>query len=352
MATEANSEHIPNPSFLWPEGTEPHAFHWARFYALLSISVVIVTVGLYYNSTAVVIAAMLLAPLTEPLLGTARALVLGLARQQLIHLAFVLLASVYVFALAYSILWVFDVPKGRAVPYQVMLRTDPGLEDLLVALAAGTAAAYLRFHRETLSALPGVAIAVALVAPLAAAGILVYYGEIKLSLEAVLLYITNLAAIILSACAVYVVMGLRPFRRGMAATTGVALGWFITLSLVGLLAMQLATATINRFTEAREEERVAAAVEKWRGQQRIRVLDLNITGDRVDLELVFEIPIPKRRGSGNLFSEAVLQSRAQELATAISKSLGRDIDLELRGLYELSETFRGKKKEPQKKKAR
>jgi len=113
---------------LRPNGGEPDTIHWGRFYALLSISVIIVTIGLYYNSTAVVIAAMLLAPLMEPLLGTARAVVLGLARRQLALLAFVFLASAFVFALAFTILWIFDVPKGRAIPYQVMLRTDPGLK--------------------------------------------------------------------------------------------------------------------------------------------------------------------------------------------------------------------------------
>ncbi len=331
---------------LRPNGGEPDTIQWGRFYALLSISVIIVTIGLYYNSTAVVIAAMLLAPLMEPLLGTARALVLGLARRQLALLAFVFLASAFVFALAFTILWIFDVPKGRAIPYQVMLRTDPGLEDLLIALAAGTAAAYLRFHKETLSALPGVAIAVALVPPLAAAGILAYFGETRLSWEACLLYFTNLAAIILSACAVYLTMGLRPYRRGMAATTGVALGWVITLTVVGLLSIQLASATVKRFTEAREEELVTAAIEEWRGQQRIRVLNVDIAGNRVDLELVFEIPIPKRPTARPLFSEAILESRARELVAAISKHLGRDIELVLRGLYELSETFKPTEDEP------
>lgn len=320
--------------------------HWRRFYALLAISVVIVTVGLYYDSTAVVIAAMLLAPLMEPLLGTAAALVLGMARRQLGLLGFVFLSSAFVFALAYTILWVFDVPTGRTVPHEVMLRTDPGLEDLLVALAAGTAAAYLRFHKqETLSALPGVAIAVALVPPLAAAGILVYFGEPRLSWEAFLLYLTNLSAIILSACAVFLAMGLRPPRRGPASTAGVVLGTVITLTLVGLLSIQLASVTVARFTEAREEERVAAAVDEWRGERPIRVGDLDVIGNRVDLELIFEIPIAEHRDGGPLFSETVLEFKAPELVAAISKHLGREVELTLRGLYELSETFKRSEEE-------
>jgi len=141
-------------------------------------------------------------------------------------------------------------------------------------------------------------------------------------------------------------MGLRPYRRGMAATTGVVMGWVITLTVVGLLSIQLASATVKRFTEAREEELVTAAIEEWRGQQRIRVLNVDIAGNRVDLELVFEIPIPKRPTTRPLFSEAILESRARELVAAISKHLGRDIELVLRGLYELSETFKPTEDEP------
>jgi uncharacterized membrane protein len=57
--------------------TERSQSDWIRFYVLLAISVVMATVGLYRNSGAVVIAAMLIAPLMSPILDIASALVMG-----------------------------------------------------------------------------------------------------------------------------------------------------------------------------------------------------------------------------------------------------------------------------------
>ncbi|MCG6861094.1 MAG: DUF389 domain-containing protein, partial [Chromatiaceae bacterium] len=71
---------------------------------------------------------------------------------------------------------VIGAPTAMPVPDQVLARTHPTLDDLEVAICAGFAAAYMLVRRESLSALPGVAIAVALVPPLCSAGILLYFG--------------------------------------------------------------------------------------------------------------------------------------------------------------------------------
>jgi len=170
---------------------------------MLGIAIVIATVGLYRNSGAVVIAAMLIASLMTPIPGIASAMVMGWTRRMLYLLSVVIFASFGTVGLAYVILLLADAPKGMVIPAQVLARTDPGLEELMVALAAGIAGAYVQMRKEEASLLPGVAIGVSLVPPLAAAGILLNFGELADAWEAALLYLTNLAAIVLAACGVF-----------------------------------------------------------------------------------------------------------------------------------------------------
>jgi len=82
--------------------------------------------------------------------------------------------------------------------------------ELLIALSAGIAAAYMLVRRETLSILPGVTIAVALIQPLYVSGLLVYFKEYALAWNAFLLYATNLVAIILTAGTVLLLTGFKP----------------------------------------------------------------------------------------------------------------------------------------------
>lgn len=83
------------------------------------------------------------------------------------------------------------------------------LLDLVVGVAAGAAGAYVTVKPRALAALPGVAIAVTLVPPLAATGILLQHGEHRLARGAALLLLTNLAAILLAAMLVFLAAGFR-----------------------------------------------------------------------------------------------------------------------------------------------
>lgn len=122
------------------EGADRKAY-WKRFVMLLSLSVVIATMGLVRNSGAVVIAAMLIAPLMGPILGIAASMVLGRSIRVLKLVAAVVIAAALSVGLAWMIVYLADVPKGVVLPEQIVARTDPGTEDLIVALAAGVAAA-------------------------------------------------------------------------------------------------------------------------------------------------------------------------------------------------------------------
>ncbi|MGI9483604.1 MAG: DUF389 domain-containing protein [Hyphomicrobiales bacterium] len=288
--TEATQKAVDSRHF---EGADKLRY-WGRFSIMLAISVVIATAGLYRNSGAVVIAAMLIAPLMTPILGIATSLVLGWTKRLLNLFGAVSLASAGTVLLANIIMYIGDAPQGMVVPGEVLARTNPGLEELMVALASGTAGAYVQMRKEEFSLLPGVAIGVSLVPPLAAAGMLFYFNDQQSAWEAIFLFITNLAAIVFSACLVFLALGVRPrtYRKGHFAR--VSFGTATTFAIVAVIAYHLTEVTLERFREARAEERVVAAALTWAGQYPVEVVYVDVKPNQdsysVELWVIFDVP--------------------------------------------------------------
>lgn len=230
--------------------------HWAfRFFTMLSLSVVVAVMGLSADSAAVVIGAMLLAPLMQPVLASAACISMALFKRSLRSLGVVLIATLGAVILSYVLAALF---VNGELPQEVTSRTAPDIRDLVVALGAGTAGAYATVRQDVSSSLPGVAVAVALVPPLGAVGITLQAGENTLAQGALLLYVTNLAAIVLAASIVFVVTGFVPprrlantFPRTLAVATVVAIVVVaIAIPLYG--ASRSAVEASNRQLEASE----------------------------------------------------------------------------------------------------
>ena len=322
---------------LCAQSERPTRAYWGRFATFLLLSVVIATLGLYRNSGALVIAAMLLAPLMTPILGIAAALVKGWTARLLRMAGFVIVATLATIATAYVLFVLLDVPRGLTIASEVLARTDPGLEELLVALAAGIAGAYVELRQEEVSLVPGVAIGVSLVPPLCAAGILLYFGELQLAWEATLLYITNLAAIVFAAAAVFLVMGLRPAARDRALTARVALGTAIAAAAVVVLALQLGAATVRRFQEARAESLVVEAIREWAKDHPVEIVRVDVGGQVVDVRFIFDVALASADvlvAPGTLVS-ADLDATA--LAARIREKLGRDVEVRFSGQVRYSQ---------------
>ncbi len=201
---------------------ERHMPYVKQFYLLLALSALIASLGLVRSSAAVVIGAMLLSPLMTPILAFTASLVMGWpvrAGRTALRLFF---ATVFVMGIAYLLLFVFKAPTNVVIPAEVLARTNPKMAELLIGLCAGIAAAYILIHKETVSVLPGVAISVALVPPLCAAGLLLYLKEYALAWQAFILYATNLVAIILTAGIVLLITGLKPNVKDLKLNLRVA----------------------------------------------------------------------------------------------------------------------------------
>ncbi len=171
---------------------EANALPSKMYFVMNVLSAIIASYGLVTNSAAVVIGAMLVAMMLGPITGVALAIIdyrMPLLRKSLIT---VLLGISLVVLVGFVVGWLH---KDQALTAEILSRTQPTSMDLMIALAGGTAGAYAMVSPHLSVAVVGVAVATALVPPLAASGILFANGEMQLGLGALLLAITNIIAI-------------------------------------------------------------------------------------------------------------------------------------------------------------
>ena len=168
-----------------------------RFGLMMLFSSVISALGVLTDATAVVIGAMLIAPLISPMMGMGLSLAMGwpnrLARSGLLVLAGVVIAIGSGWLLAA----VLDLGIDLQTNSQVTSRSSPTIADLFIAVAAGAAGAYALSREDVSSSLPGVAIAIALVPPLSVVGVAARGGDWVQAAGTAVLFLTNLTAILL-----------------------------------------------------------------------------------------------------------------------------------------------------------
>lgn len=235
--------------------------HWVyRFYAMLTLSVVVAVMGLWLDSAAVVIGAMLLAPLMQPVLAAGACLSMALFNKSLSALLKVALATVWCIGIAFVISAILGETDFTG---EIDARTQPDIKDLVVALAAGAAGAYATVRADASSSLPGVAVAVALVPPVATVGIAAQVGDWEKAQGALLLYITNLAAIIFASIVVFVVTGFVPPRRlsdNLMRLTIAAVGLAAVVIVIAVPLYQQSVESIQTINENDAADRI---VEEW-----------------------------------------------------------------------------------------
>ena len=177
------------------------------FITLIALSTAIAALGLIQNSAAVVIGAMLVAPLMTPMLGAGLGLLQG--NILLVREAITSIVLGFSISLGIGISFGFLTPGLVELTPELQARCGPNILDLFIALFSGIAAAYALARPGLLGALPGVAIAAALVPPIATTGIALSIGAVVEATLAATLFGTNLVAIILSSAATFFVLGVR-----------------------------------------------------------------------------------------------------------------------------------------------
>lgn len=179
----------------------------SAFWAMLTLAGVIAVAGVVGDSTATVIGAMIVAPLSTPILGIGLGITTGRASLLGRSLLVVVLGAALVVAM--GALFVQIVPNHADVlsNSQVLGRTSPRLSDLAAALATGLVGAIAIARRDVGDVLPGVAIAISLVPPLAVVGVCLGSGAPSLALGAFVLFLSNVVALVITAVVVLVAAG-------------------------------------------------------------------------------------------------------------------------------------------------
>ena len=246
---------------LFPHGMPRRQF-FTRFVSLMMLSTAIAVFGILADSTAVVIGAMLVAPLMFPVLGGAAAVVMGWPRRIASRAALVAAGSFMAVLLAALIS--FIIPGGiTPLPAELMARTSPNLLDLGIALAAGAAGAYGQVRRHAAEALTGVAVAVALVPPLAVVGITLQLTEWQLALGAFLLFLANVVGIVIAAAATFIAAGFVPGRNPLKGHPQIvrAISWAAIATIIVIIPLQFGRGSVLPVSDPTTE--VTAIVEEY-----------------------------------------------------------------------------------------
>jgi uncharacterized hydrophobic protein (TIGR00271 family) len=235
-----------------------------RFFALIVLSTAIAAFGLIADSSAVVIGAMLVAPLMTPMLAVSTAVIYGRLDRIVASGIVIVLGTIAAIAVGALVATVaFGSLAATDLPGQILARTNPSLLDLGIAITAGMAAGYVLAHRKAGASLPGVAIAVALVPPLATVGITWRVGATVEAQGALLLYLTNLVAIVLSAGVVMLVSGFVPRHIRALAKGHLTVGFAISLVALLAITVPLAIHTVDQLEGEQVSRVVGEVVPDW-----------------------------------------------------------------------------------------
>ncbi len=302
------------------------------FYILITFASIIAALGLIANSGEAIIGAMLVAPLMAPIVGAGLAAVLGDARFLRLSLGAILRGIPLSIGMGMLVgLFVLGNPPTQ----EMIARSHPSLFDLALALFSGMAGAYALANYSSLaSALPGVAIAAALVPPLAVMGISIVNGRLEETLGAFLLFITNFVAISSATAVVLLALGFRPpttekARRHLQANSArVALS--LLLIIAGLLAYSTYALSRESTAESQIDNAAAQAVTDVVNGTIIDKPQLNgalLSDDLLEINLIIRT------------SENVQYRNVAAIQEQIALELGREVGLTV-------ELIRVKKVEP------
>ncbi len=201
----------------------------SSYLVLVIGSCAIATFGLLTNSAAVIIGAMIIAPLMLPIRGLAFGALQGdlpLFRKGIIAVGIGTLIAV---AISFSLGKLVGIPSYDS---EVLARSEPTLLDLGIAIVAGSISGYAKIQPKLAGSLAGTAIAVALMPPICVIGLGLSQADWSLSWGATLLYLTNLLGITLACMLTFLVAGYASLQRARRA-----LLW--TLALTAVLVVPL-----------------------------------------------------------------------------------------------------------------
>ncbi|AWB68188.1 TIGR00341 family protein [Saccharobesus litoralis] len=208
----------------------------ANFFLLVFLSTVVAAIGLLENNVAVVIGAMVIAPLLGPNLALSLGTALGDLElmQKSVKTLVLGISLAFVMSILIAICW-----PSSIYSHELLSRTDASLDSVALALASG-AAATLSLTTGLSGVLVGVMVAVALLPPTVTAGIMLGNGDLKLAGGALLLLAINIVSVNVASKAVFHFKGVRPRtwlekEKAKQAMRRYLIGWLVTLLALSVI---------------------------------------------------------------------------------------------------------------------
>lgn len=245
------------------------------FFILILLSSGIATYGLLQNSGAVIIGAMLVAPLMSPIVAIAMSMIRGDVK----HLGTAAQSTAQGVLLAISVGAVLTFFSPIKEPTgEILGRVNPNLLDLSIAFLSGAAGAYAMSRKSIASALPGVSIAVALVPPLAVVGYGFAVADLDIAFGALLLFFTNLVAIVLAASLVFIALDFLTTEK--QSWGQIVQGLRVTLAFAVIVMAVLGWVTYSTVTEQHKLSAINQILTQKLYAASFRPLDIKIESKR------------------------------------------------------------------------
>jgi uncharacterized hydrophobic protein (TIGR00271 family) len=265
-----------------------------RYWILLVLSALIAAAGVVADSTATVIGAMIVAPLMVPIQGTMLAVVTADRANLARSVGLVIAGAAGTIAIGYLVGLVVLNDVDAHTSTQVASRVSPRLIDLLAALATGLVGSVALARRDIADTLPGVAIAISLVPPLSVIGLTLESGAGDEALGALLLFVTNVAAMLATGTVVMAISGAHRLAEHETALAGfnrrnAVVAIAVLLLGVGVPLALTSVAVTRATTTAVTVEDVAA---EWADAAGWQLVEVATEADHLVVRIEGGFPLP------------------------------------------------------------
>ncbi|MBU1119162.1 DUF389 domain-containing protein [Patescibacteria group bacterium] len=286
-------------------------------------AVIVISLGMLIDSTAVVIGGMLIAPLFWPIFGFAIGIVEG--KSKVVTKSFFTLLKSLLIVVGIAIVIGLIAPAHILESQEFVSQTTPTLFDLLIGLASGFLGAFIVSHPKISSSFAGVVIAAAIVPPLAAVGIALAKGDIDSFGKALLLSLASLIAITFSASVLFYISHVKTkgFKQ-IFKTYKASIVWFAVLLIIVIIPLILFTNQIIKHTR---QERVITEVVTSKLVD--TTLDTVVLTERNDI-LTVKVTVHSK--------DEITDSEIQDIAHALSKELEESIVLHVNTIPVIQKT--------------
>ncbi|MEM8780737.1 MAG: DUF389 domain-containing protein [Cyanobacteria bacterium P01_G01_bin.49] len=294
---------------LWRLSVPTFTYHF-----MLGMSAIIATLGLLANSVAIIIGAMIVAPLMGPIVAIAYSIASG-NRKLLRRSSFTLLKGVI---LTIVVSWlVASIINLEVINTEILARSNPTLIDFGIAMAAGSAGAFANTRRSVATAMPGVAIAVALVPPLSVVGIGLSLGDGALARGSLLLFLTNLVCIVFFGSLVFIFQSYGALFKAKD-------GLILSVAVLALLTLPLSLSMRSLLIEKNLRFRVREIITEQTNIFRFSNIEsIQVDAQSNALQILIEVYIPR---------EPLSEEKIEQLGNLLATELAKPIKLKIRAI--------------------